>query len=76
MVLLREQDGRVFLRSDACIELANALGGGWRALTILGVVPKSLRDLVYHWVARHRQQLMGRTDTCTVPEPHGRKSRR
>jgi predicted DCC family thiol-disulfide oxidoreductase YuxK len=69
MVVLRESDGRVFLFSDAFLELARALAGGWRVLTILRVVPKSLRDRAYRWLARHRYRFMGRADRCALPDP-------
>jgi predicted DCC family thiol-disulfide oxidoreductase YuxK len=69
LVLLRESDGRVFTHSDGWIELANALGGCWRVLTIFRFVPKSLRDGVYHWVARNRYHFMGKSDSCSMPDP-------
>ena len=69
MVVLRENDGRVFLLSDGWIELATALGGAWRVLTILRFVPKGWRDLVYRGIARHRRQFPGRADRCALPDP-------
>ena len=69
MVLLRESDGRVFLRGDALIELARALGGGWRAFTIARFIPKLLRDFVYQWVADHRYRVMGKAGFCQLPDP-------
>lgn len=69
MVLLRESDGQVFLRGDALIELARALGGTWRIFTLARLVPKPLRDAVYQWVADNRHRIMGRSDQCQSPEP-------
>lgn len=69
MVFLRESDGRVFLRGDALIELARALGGAWRVFTVARFVPKSLRDAVYQWVADRRRRIMGRAGHCQFPEP-------
>ena len=69
MVLLREGDERVFLRSDAFLELVRALGGRWRVLTLLRLVPRPLRDAVYQWIARHRRHLPGGADTCGLPDP-------
>ncbi len=69
MVLLREEDGRIFTRSDALIELAGALGGGWRWFRVARYVPKVLRDAVYGWVADNRQRLGGRKDACELPDP-------
>ena len=69
MVLLRESDGKVFMCSDGWIELANALGGWWRILTVTRFIPKFLRDIVYRWVARNRYHFMGKSDTCSLPDP-------
>ncbi len=69
MVLLRESDGKVFTRSDALIELARALGGGWRLFALARFIPKPLRDWVYRWVANHRYLFMGKSDACSLPDP-------
>ena len=52
----------VFTHSDALIELAHALGGGWRVFAMAGKIPKPLRDAVYRWVARNRFRFMGKSD--------------
>lgn len=69
MVLLRESDGQVFMRSDALIELARALGGGWRVTTIARIIPKSIRDRVYQWIADNRYRFMSKSATCSLPDP-------
>ncbi len=69
MVLLRESDGQAFLRGDALIELASALGGRWRIFTTARFIPKFLRDAVYQWVADNRHRIMGRADHCQSPDP-------
>ena len=69
MVLLRESDGRIFTHSDAWIELANALGVGWKWFTAARIIPKALRDFVYRIIADNRYHLMGKTDACALPDP-------
>ena len=69
MVLLRESDGQVFTRSAALIELARALGGGWRIFTLARFIPKPLRDRVYRWIADHRYLFKGKSDACSLPDP-------
>lgn len=73
MVLLRETDGKFFLRSDAAIELARALGGLWRILTLACLIPKPLRDAVYRGIARNRSRLAGLSGSCALPDPELRK---
>lgn len=69
MVLLRESDGKIFTHSDSWIELACALGGGWRVLTLARFIPKPLRDGLYRWVARNRYRFMGKSQSCPLPGP-------
>ncbi len=73
MVLLRESDGQIFMQSDALIELARVFGGAWWLLTVTRFIPKPLRDLVYRCIARNRYRLMGKFDTCSLPDPAVRK---
>ena len=70
MVVLRESDGAIFLRSDALIELARALGGGFAILAVLArLVPRVIRDGAYKWFARNRHRFGGGADACRLPTP-------
>jgi predicted DCC family thiol-disulfide oxidoreductase YuxK len=68
MVLMRESDGRVFMHSDALIELARALGGYWNVFRIARWIPRWIRDGVYRWIARNRHRFMGKTEACMLPD--------
>jgi predicted DCC family thiol-disulfide oxidoreductase YuxK len=69
MVVLRESDGAIFLRSDAVIELSRALGG-WRRIGELGrVVPRFIRDGIYKCIARNRHLFTRKGDACRMPTP-------
>ncbi|MDX2134570.1 MAG: thiol-disulfide oxidoreductase DCC family protein [Saprospiraceae bacterium] len=60
---------RVFTHSDAVLEVLRRLGGWWAVPAALRVVPRSLRDAVYGWVARNRYRWFGRRDACMMPRP-------
>jgi predicted DCC family thiol-disulfide oxidoreductase YuxK len=63
-------DGDTALRdSDAILAIWRRLGWTSRAAGLLALVPRSLRDPVYRWIARHRYRLFGRRETCWVPTP-------
>ena len=63
---------RVLVKSSAALEVLSYLGGGWRALAMLGrMAPRVLRDAVYDLVARHRHKLAG-GDACLLPTPEQR----
>ncbi len=68
MVLLRESDGKVFLRSDSLIELGRALGGAWRLTGVARLIPLFLRDGVYRLIAKNRRKLAS-SGSCQLATP-------
>lgn len=77
MVLVREGDGKRFLKSDAWAELGNAMGGVWKILGVmLGVIPRPVRDAVYDLVARNRFRLAKIGGACALPDEDLRKRMR
>ncbi|WP_235862198.1 thiol-disulfide oxidoreductase DCC family protein [Roseovarius litorisediminis] len=61
--------GIAFSSLDAVIRVGLQLGGIWRALTLLRIIPKGLQDRLYYFVARKRYRLSGHADLCTPPDP-------
>jgi predicted DCC family thiol-disulfide oxidoreductase YuxK len=62
-------EGKMFLRSDAAIEVVSRFGGAWRIFRIFQFVPKVLRDSIYSTIARNRYRWFGRKEICMVPTP-------
>lgn len=52
--------------SDAVLSIYESLGMPWRLLGFLRVVPASVRDRVYRWVARNRYKVFGKREACWV----------
>jgi predicted DCC family thiol-disulfide oxidoreductase YuxK len=69
MVVKRESDGRIFLRSDGVLEVCRALGGIWHVAVILRAIPHVLRDALYRLIARNRIRWFGHADACSLPSP-------
>lgn len=70
-LVLREPDGRLFVRSSAVVALLGRLGPFWRSMgALLWVIPRPLRDLGYDWVAKVRHRLFKKPDDACplVPE--------
>jgi len=59
-------------RSQGCLFIAGTIGGAWRLLALLRVVPARILDAVYDLVARHRYGWFGRYETCLAPRPEHR----
>jgi predicted DCC family thiol-disulfide oxidoreductase YuxK len=59
---------RVLARSDAVLSLLAELPPPWQAAaSVLGWVPRPLRDLGYRLIARWRYRIWGRLEICTIP---------
>jgi predicted DCC family thiol-disulfide oxidoreductase YuxK len=64
------EDGEAFFRSEASIRILEGLGVPWRIVASLGrLVPLSLRDTLYNFIARHRLQWFGAREHCYLPDP-------
>ena len=55
-----KKSGRHYLRSSAVLGILRDLGGGWRLLYSLVIVPAVIRDFFYRLVARNRHRLAPR----------------
>jgi predicted DCC family thiol-disulfide oxidoreductase YuxK len=63
------EDGRGLVRSDAGLALIGHLSMPWRALRVLSIFPRLLRDIVYAFIARNRYRWFGHSENCFVPRP-------
>ena len=61
--------GRLFKDSDAVLAIYAGLGWPWKAVSLLRVIPRFLRDPAYRWLARNRYRIFGRREACWVPSP-------
>lgn len=69
-IVLYEPGKAFYLRSSAALEIAQGLGGFYKvAATISKILPASIRDSIYDWVARNRYRWYGKTETCMMPTP-------
>ena len=67
-VVFVDAAGRAHVKSDAFFAIMRAVGGAYRYLSALQVLPKGLRDGVYDLVARYRYRVFGRHEACWLPE--------
>ncbi|MCB0548247.1 MAG: thiol-disulfide oxidoreductase DCC family protein [Phaeodactylibacter sp.] len=63
------ENSRMYTRSDAALRAARHLPGAWPALYGFLIVPRSIRDAVYNWIARNRYRWFGKKDQCMIPTP-------
>ena len=60
---------KIYLRSDAALEISRELNGFWPLLYFFKIVPRFARDAVYNFISQHRYQWFGKTDECWLPSP-------
>ncbi len=69
-IVLIEPDVAYYTKSQAAIEIASELGGGWSFLRVFEyILPVTLRDLLYDFIARNRYKWYGKKDQCMIPGP-------
>jgi len=67
------EGGRWYKESDAALRIARLLGGPWKAMGILRLLPRPLRDRLYRFLARHRYRWFGKRESCWLPTPELRE---
>ncbi|MBS1542257.1 MAG: thiol-disulfide oxidoreductase DCC family protein [Bacteroidetes bacterium] len=60
---------KIYYKSEAVLQIARILGGGWKFLLIFYALPRPLRDLLYDAVAYNRYRLFGKRNHCMIPTP-------
>ena len=61
-------DGNVSVKSDAVLGIAAGLGGAWKILIPLAIIPRRLRDFLYDFVAGRRYHWFGTRNFCPIPD--------
>ena len=61
------QNGKVFLKSTAALQIAKQLSGPVKLLYGFIIVPSFIRNTVYTVVAKNRYKWFGKKDSCMIP---------
>lgn len=61
------KSNKVFIKSDAVLEIIKDLPIGWRVFRIGIILPKVIRDWLYDLIAKHRYRIFGKKDECPMP---------
>ena len=66
-------EGKTYKKSAAVFKVFHELGGGWKILAGLEVLPTPLLNWGYDLVAKNRYKLFGKKETCRLPTPEERQ---
>ncbi len=62
-------NGKIYTESDAALKSLQLIGGIWKLLAMLRVIPNFIRKPIYSLVARNRYKWFGKYDSCPIPKP-------
>ncbi len=60
-------NGKTYVRSTAALKILGQLGWPFSWSGIGFLIPRSIRDEVYRWIARRRYKYGKRYDSCPLP---------
>ena len=63
---------RALTRSEAALWAVAHVGGIWRFFAVAKLVPLSLREGLYRFIAQRRYRIFGKYDQCPLPRPEDR----
>ena len=66
--LLVEGD-KIYKRSTAVLRLLRKLGGIYSVAYAFMLIPRTVRDGLYNWIARNRYRWFGKKEECWLPTP-------
>lgn len=70
-VVLLDKSG-TYQRSTAVLRAVAKLGGPWRLARLLLIIPVTVRDTIYDWIAKNRYKWFGKRESCRLPSPEER----
>lgn len=67
--VLLVENGQLYSHSDVALQMTKYFGALWPTLQVFKVIPKSLRDNIYNWIAKNRYRWFGKSEVCMIPTP-------
>lgn len=71
--IILSENGHFFFESEAALRIASRLDGGWNWLRFFSIIPLSLRNQMYRFVARNREKVFESDKECMFPTPELRR---
>lgn len=66
--LVMIERGEIYEASRAALRLVPYLRFPWNLLRIFRILPTSVTDMLYFFIARNRYRWFGKKDACTIPD--------
>lgn len=67
------EHGKYYSKSTAVLRICKQLNSFYPILSLLGIIPRPIRNIIYNWVARNRLLFSKKTTACMLPTPEEKK---
>ena len=67
-----EPNETLLAKGDAFLFFARSIGGIWNVARVGRIIPRPIRNWLYDFIARHRYQVFGKSESCMLPDPKQR----
>ena len=67
------KENKSFRESSAVLEILTDIGGVWKLIAVLKLIPKPIRNKLYQLIAKKRYHYFGKRTTCLLPSPENKK---
>lgn len=66
-IVLYEPGIAYYIKSKAAFQIASKLGGFYSLVNIFSVLPTSITDKMYDYIAKNRYKWYGKKESCMIP---------
>ena len=66
-IILYQPGYAYYYKSQAVFEIAKELGGIYSINTIFSILPSSITDYMYDYIAKNRYKWYGKKEFCMIP---------
>jgi len=67
------ENNSIKIKSTAVLQVLKRTGGIYSILYVFIIVPESIRNGIYDFIARNRYRWFGKRETCMIPTPELKK---
>jgi predicted DCC family thiol-disulfide oxidoreductase YuxK len=68
-IILYEPGVAYYYKSDAALQIAKKLDGLFSLGTVFIIIPTSIRNFLYDYIAKNRYEWYGKKESCMIPTP-------
>lgn len=68
VIIFGKKSGRIWIKSDAFLQVMNYLGGSYKFFLVFKIIPRFVRDIFYDLFAKNRYRFTGKYEVCMIPD--------